>query len=227
MPESESSDPERVRVTRLGGAGFRLETRRGIALIDPPELEPASLVLLTASTVPPWFEAAAAAGPLLGPPALRSAARVRGVDLEPIDIGGEWNGAFGRVRACDTAHRGDRGFGFLVTSAGFSIYHAGRTGLTYEMSWLADLHRIDGVLLPIEGRSTMGPREAAQAAAWLRARWVVGWDPNRPAPSELAEVELSEHLAQWNEAKLIALGRGEAFDWPPLANSKDEGAESR
>ncbi len=209
-----------MRIERLGGSGFRIETAAGMALFDPPRAEPAAVILLTGSELPAWLSSVRPPTVLLGPPALRSAAAVRGVQLEPIDVGGEWAGAFGRVRACETVHQGDRGLGFLVTSDGTCVFHAGRSGITHEMSWLGDLYRIDGALLPIEGRTTMGPREAARAAAWLSPHWVIGWDPGCGSPDERAERELSEHLEQCSAARHVRLGCGEVFEWPPPATGE-------
>lgn len=56
---------------------------------------------------------------------------------------------------------------------GLRVYHAGDTGLFGDMELIADLYRPDVALLPIGGRATMGPEEAARACQMLRVRTVV------------------------------------------------------
>ncbi|MEQ8762434.1 MAG: MBL fold metallo-hydrolase [Planctomycetota bacterium] len=204
-----------LKITRLGRSGFRLETECGVTLVDPPEWRQADLLLLTASELPEWIELVPPGTAVIGPPAFRSAARVRGVEALALDVGGEWHGEPARVRICDVVHRGDRGFGYLIQSAGTCVLHAGKTSPTHEVTWLADLYRIDGACLPIEGRQTMGPLEAAQVAAWLRVSWVLPWDPERSVPLETAEHELAGQLVQRTRADLVSIGVGKSFEWPP------------
>jgi len=53
--------------------------------------------------------------------------------------------------------------GFIIKADGITIYHAGDTGVFGDMAIINDLYRPDYALLPIGGRFTMGPREAAYA----------------------------------------------------------------
>ena len=52
---------------------------------------------------------------------------------------------------------------FTVKNKGYSIYHAGDTGIFGDMGLISDLYRPTTVLLPIGGNFTMGPEEAAYA----------------------------------------------------------------
>ena len=63
--------------------------------------------------------------------------------------------------------------GLLVQIDGKTIYHAGDTGLSYEMTLLGNANRIDLALLPIGGNFTMDIKDAMLAARALHARQVI------------------------------------------------------
>ena len=56
---------------------------------------------------------------------------------------------------------------------GFTIYHAGDTGIFYSMKILGELYPIDLALLPIGGVFTMDPLQASLAAKLLGAKKVI------------------------------------------------------
>lgn len=63
--------------------------------------------------------------------------------------------------------------GILFTAEGRTIYHAGDTGLFYDMKVIGELSNIDLAFLPIGDNHTMGPEDAALATEWLQAKQVV------------------------------------------------------
>jgi L-ascorbate metabolism protein UlaG (beta-lactamase superfamily) len=64
--------------------------------------------------------------------------------------------------------------GYLIKlEDGFTIYHAGDTGIFSSMKTLGDLYPINLALLPIGGVFTMDPAQACTAARLLRARTVI------------------------------------------------------
>ena len=52
-------------------------------------------------------------------------------------------------------------------------YHAGDTGLFYDMKLIGELYRPKVAMLPIGGHYTMGPREAAKAAELIMPEYVI------------------------------------------------------
>jgi L-ascorbate metabolism protein UlaG (beta-lactamase superfamily) len=60
--------------------------------------------------------------------------------------------------------------GVLLSSDGGTVYHAGDTSLFSDIKLIGDTFKPDVALLPIGDRFTMGPEEAAQAAAWTRCK---------------------------------------------------------
>jgi L-ascorbate metabolism protein UlaG (beta-lactamase superfamily) len=64
--------------------------------------------------------------------------------------------------------------GYVIkTPAGVTIYHSGDTGIFAGMLLIGELYPIDVALLPIGSVFTMDYRQAAKAAALLRAKTVI------------------------------------------------------
>ena len=52
-------------------------------------------------------------------------------------------------------------------------YHAGDTGLTYDMKLIGELYKPKVAMLPIGGHYTMGPKEAAKAVELIRPQYAI------------------------------------------------------
>ena len=64
--------------------------------------------------------------------------------------------------------------GYIITLAdGYTVYHAGDTGIFSSMAVWGELYDIDLALLPMGGTFTMDARQAALAAKMLRAKAVI------------------------------------------------------
>lgn len=64
--------------------------------------------------------------------------------------------------------------GFVITlEDGTSIYHAGDTGLFYDMKLIGELYSPKVALLPIGDHYVMGPREAAKACELIKPDIVI------------------------------------------------------
>ncbi len=64
--------------------------------------------------------------------------------------------------------------GFVVRlEDGRAIFHAGDTGLFYDLSLIGELYHPDVAMLPIGDHYVMGPREAAKACALLKPKVVI------------------------------------------------------
>jgi L-ascorbate metabolism protein UlaG (beta-lactamase superfamily) len=105
----------------------------------------------------------------------------QGVSAHGLHIGGGYLFPFGRVKMT-IAHHGstlpDGGYGgnpggFLVDVANKRVYHAGDTGLFYDMKLLGEEKPIDVALLPIGDNYTMGPDDALRAVLLLNPHLVV------------------------------------------------------
>jgi L-ascorbate metabolism protein UlaG (beta-lactamase superfamily) len=109
----------------------------------------------------------------------------KGATAHPMHIGGAWNFDFGRVKLTIAHHGSGAGpgpngweytgnpCGFLITAEGKTLYHAGDTGIFYDMKLIGEMHPIDLALLPIGDNFTMGITDAVKAVELLRPRQVV------------------------------------------------------
>jgi L-ascorbate metabolism protein UlaG (beta-lactamase superfamily) len=67
-----------------------------------------------------------------------------------------------------TVHPGGEPAGYIIElENGFTIYHAGDTGVFADMTFIGDFYKPDLVLLPIGGHFTMDPTHAAYAVRTL------------------------------------------------------------
>jgi len=107
----------------------------------------------------------------------------KGANTHPMHIGGGWNFDFGRVKLTIAHHSsaaGSNGLeytgnpcGFLVMAEGKTLYHAGDTGLFYDMKLIGEMHPVDLALLPIGDNFTMGVDDAIKAVELMRPKQVV------------------------------------------------------
>ncbi|MEK4660884.1 metal-dependent hydrolase [Priestia sp. FSL H7-0729] len=109
-----------------------------------------------------------------------------GVRTHPMSIGGAYTFDFGKVKITQAFHSSSyvnletqtiiytgMPTGILFTAEGKTIYHAGDTGLFYDMKVIGERNDIDLAFLPIGDNHTMGPEDAALASDWLQAKQVV------------------------------------------------------
>lgn len=60
--------------------------------------------------------------------------------------------------------------GAVISSATCTVYHAGDTSLFSDMKLIGEMYKPDVAMLPIGDLFTMGPREAALAASWVKCK---------------------------------------------------------
>ena len=100
--------------------------------------------------------------------------------VHPMHIGGGYNFPFGRVKLTIAHHGsglpdgsyGGNPAGFLLTLGDVKIYDAADTGLTYDMTLLAD-ENVDVAILPIGDNFTMGPDDALKAVKFIKPKVVI------------------------------------------------------
>ena len=105
----------------------------------------------------------------------------KGAKAHNMHIGGGYNFPFGRVKFT-IAHHGSispdgqytgNPAGVIVTVEGKNIYHAGDTGLFYDMKLIGEMNPIDVALLPIGDNFTMGIDDAVKAVELLNPKLVI------------------------------------------------------
>jgi L-ascorbate metabolism protein UlaG (beta-lactamase superfamily) len=103
------------------------------------------------------------------------------VKAHPMSIGGGFNFPFGRVKLTIAHHSSSfpdgtyagNPVGILLMMDGKTFYHAGDTGLFYDMKLIGEMHKIDYAFLPIGDNYTMGIDDAVKAAEFVNAKVTV------------------------------------------------------
>lgn len=103
------------------------------------------------------------------------------VNAHPLGIGGGFNFPFGRVKLTIAHHSSSfpdgtyagNPAGAIITMNGKTVYHAGDTGLFYDMKLIGEMNKIDVAFLPIGDNFTMGVDDAVKAAEFINAKITV------------------------------------------------------
>lgn len=106
--------------------------------------------------------------------------------------------------------------GFIVTlSDGYTVYHAGDTGIFSSMAIWGELYNIDLALLPAGGIYTMDARQAALAAGMLRARAVIPMHWGTFPVLAQSSDEFAEELAKAApDCRFVQINPGQTIDLP-------------
>lgn len=149
---------------------------------------------------------------------------LRGGNCENILFGGSGMNIGGTVKFGDFSitmtqafHSAEHGScaGFIIKDpSGFTVYHAGDTGLFGDMALFAERHTIDVALLPIGGHFTMDSFDAAKACSYLEAKHVIPMHYKTfPVLCQNTE-EFAKYLAQFSpETKLIHLNPNTSIEF--------------
>lgn len=106
--------------------------------------------------------------------------------------------------------------GFIITLAdGYTIYHAGDTGIFATMAVWGDLYAIDMALLPAGGVFTMDARQAALAAHMLKAKAALPmhWGTFPMLAQDTVEFE-RELAARAPGCRFVKAAPGQTLDLP-------------
>jgi len=182
-----------IRVTYYGHAAFRIEDGNARILIDPflndNPISPvkakdvkADYIVLShghGDHLGDALEIAKAANAtIIAVNELANYCAEKGARAHNMHIGGSYVFPFGRVKFT-IAHHGSvspdgvytgNPAGIVLTVNGKNIYHAGDTGLFYDMKLIGESNPLDLALLPIGDNYTMGIDDAVRAVELLRPR---------------------------------------------------------
>ncbi|NQX41816.1 L-ascorbate metabolism protein UlaG, beta-lactamase superfamily [Pedobacter steynii] len=138
-------------------------------------------------------------------------AETQGVkNLHPMNYGPH-KFDFGKLRMVWAAHSssmpdgsyGGNPAGFVLETAGKSVYFAGDTSLTIEMKLLAELYNLDYAILPIGGNYTMDIDDALIATKYFDCNKVIGVHYNT---FPVIEIDTKEAVAKFErENKTLLL----------------------
>ena len=99
----------------------------------------------------------------------------QGIASEGMNIGGTVEVRGVKVHMVPALHSAGKGnaAGVVVEIDGKRIYHAGDTGLTYDLKLVGEFFHPDLSFIPIGDRYTMGPVSAAKAVEFIKTKKVV------------------------------------------------------
>ena len=133
-------------------------------------------------------------------------------NVNPMNIGGTYEGPFGQVKMVQAVHSsgiaGGVPIGFIILfNEGKTLYFGGDTGLFGDMKLYGDLYNIDYAVLPIGGNYTLDPEQALIAAKFLRAKTIIPihyntWDVIQQDPEKLKKAGEKEGI----EVRIIQPG---------------------
>lgn len=139
-----------------------------------------------------------------------------GVKAHAMHLGGQHEFDFGHVRLTLAFHGsgvpGGHACGFIVDFYGTKLYFAGDTALFGDMQLLQRLDAFDYAVLPIGDNFTMGPKDAAIAAEYLKAKYVIPVHYNT-WPLIAQDPEAYKALVEANEsAEVLIVPAGSAIE---------------
>ena len=135
-----------------------------------------------------------------------------GIKAEGMNIGGtvEVNGVkIHMVIAWHSAEKGNA-TGVVVEMDGKRIYHAGDTGLTYDMKLIGEFFEPDLSLLPIGDRYTMGIPSAVKAVELIKSEVIIPIHYNTFPIIQANPEEFKARVG--NKANVVILKPGESYN---------------
>ena len=108
---------------------------------------------------------------------------------------------------------GGEAAGFIIRfDNGFTVYHAGDTGVFGDMKIISELYKPELAFLPIGSHYVMGPEEAVYACVLLKPQYVIPMHYGTfPVLSGTPE-KFSELMKKFPEVKVLVMTPGETID---------------
>jgi L-ascorbate metabolism protein UlaG (beta-lactamase superfamily) len=101
--------------------------------------------------------------------------------------------------------------GFVIGIGGYSVYHAGDTGVFGDMQLIGELYEPEVALLPIGGRFTMGIKEAVKAVELIQPRVAVPMHYNTFDVIKQDPEEFKRAVEAKVDTKIVIMKPGESI----------------
>lgn len=143
-------------------------------------------------------------------------AQEAGCKAHGMHLGGTYKFPFGKVRVAMAFHGsgvpGGHACGFVVDFYGTTFYFAGDTALYSDMQLLPQLDKFEYAILPIGGNFTMDPQDAAIAAKFLKAKYVIPVHYNTWPPIVQDVEAFKAEVEETTGSKVLIVKPGETID---------------
>lgn len=139
-----------------------------------------------------------------------------GCKAHGMHLGGTFQFPFGKVRVTPAFHGsgvpGGHACGFVVDFYGTQLYFAGDTALYSDMQLLPKLDPFTYAILPIGGNFTMDPKDAAIAAEFLQAKYVIPVHYNTWPPIAQDVNAYKADVEARTDSKVLIVKPGESIE---------------
>lgn len=139
-----------------------------------------------------------------------------GVNAHAMHLGGTFKFPFGKVRVTPAFHGsgvpGGHACGFVVDFYDTKVYFAGDTALYSDMQLLPQLDAFKYAVLPIGGNFTMDPDDAAIAAKFLKAEYVIPVHYNTWPPITQDVEAYKANVEATTDSKVLIVKPGETVE---------------
>lgn len=139
-----------------------------------------------------------------------------GCQAHGMHLGGTYKFPFGKVRITPAFHgsgiAGGHACGFIVDFYGTKLYYAGDTALYSDMQLLQRLDSFDYAVLPIGDNFTMGPKDAAIAAEFLKAKYIIPVHYNTWPPIQQNVQAYKKDVEATTNSKVLIINPGETVE---------------
>ena len=138
-------------------------------------------------------------------------AEAEGITAEGMNIGGTIDAQGVKVHMVQALHSAEKGdpAGVVIEMDGKKIYHAGDTGLTYDMKLIGEFFKPDLSFIPIGDRYTMGIPSAAKAVEFVQTKKVIPIHYNTFPIVSADPEEFKKRVG--DKAEVIILKPGETY----------------
>lgn len=219
-----------IKITFYGHSNFLIESNKGKVIIDPfftnnphtkvtPNEIHADGILVTHGHSDHLGNAVELSkkngAPIVGVKELVDYCIKQGATGFRMNIGGSHNFEFGEVQLTPALHSSttEEGIptgnpcGFILRVENKTIYHAGDTSLSAELSLIGEMNNIDVALLPIGDIYTMGPADAAKAVEFLHPKIVIPMHYNTFPEIEQDPEDFADKVGDLAKVEILKVGK--------------------
>ena len=217
-----------MKITWLGHSAIKIEGSKIVfidpflagnptAPIKPEEIDKADVVVVThyhSDHLGDAFSICKKTGAtLVGIHEVAVEAEKEGIKAEGMNIGGTVEVDGVKIHMVIAWHSAEKGnaTGVVVEMDGKKIYHAGDTGLTYDMKLIGEFFEPDLSFIPIGDRYTMGIPSATKAVELIKSKVVIPIHYNTFPIIQANPEEFKQRVG--DKSQVVILKPGESYEF--------------